>query len=88
MDTDLFSKTSPGLTSPPARAFAITPNDGVDLAVATRGLMVASAGDVALVTVGGDTVTLPGLLAGVQYAIRANRVLATGTTATGLIGLA
>lgn len=85
---DLFQSYSPGLDSPPARAFAITPDDNTDLPVATRGLMVTSAGAVSVLTVAGDTATLPGLEPGVQYAIRAQRVLATGTTAAGLVGLA
>ena len=83
-----FSRRAAGLDSPPAYAFAITPDDAADLARPTRGLMVAGGGDVALVSVGGDTITLPGLLPGVQYAIRARRVLASGTTASGLVGLA
>ena len=52
-----------------------------------HGLMVASGGDVAVVTLDGDAVTLPALAAGVQYAFRIVRVKATGTTATGLVGL-
>lgn len=83
-----FSDRAAGLDSPPAHAFTVTPDDDADLARPTRGLMIAAPGDVALVTVGGDTVTLPGLLPGVQYAIRARRVLAAGTTAAGLVGLA
>ncbi|MEM8654400.1 MAG: hypothetical protein AAGF36_06615 [Pseudomonadota bacterium] len=35
----------------------------------------------------GDTLTLPGLTPGVIYPIRAVRVAATGTTATGIKGL-
>ncbi|MEO1043642.1 MAG: hypothetical protein AAFX52_15285 [Pseudomonadota bacterium] len=83
-----FSNHQPGLESPPSRGMAITPNDGSDLAYPIRGLMVAGAGDVSIVTIGGDTVTLPGLVPGVQYAILASRVMATSTTATGIIGLA
>lgn len=85
--TDLTT-LQPGLESPPSRAFAITPKDAVDLAQPIRGLMVAGAGDVALTTLAGDVVTLPALQPGVQYAILASRVQATGTTATGLVGLA
>lgn len=85
--TDSSSRAA-GLDSPPAYAFTITPDDAADLARPTRGLMIAGAGDVAVVMVGGDTVTLPGLLPGVQYAVRARRVLATATTASGLVGLA
>ena len=83
--TDSSSRAA-GLDSPPA--FTITPDDAADLVRPTRGLMIAGAGDVAVVMVGGDTVTLPGLLPGVQYAVRARRVLATATTASGLVGLA
>lgn len=88
MPADDFGDHAPGLTSPPARAFSITPDDGTDLALATRGLMVGGTGSVALVTTAGDTATLTGLQPGQQYAIRIRRVLATGTTATGLVGLA
>jgi hypothetical protein len=86
--TDNFQQHAAGLESPPSRAFSVTPSDGEDLALATRGLMVAVAGNVSVVTTGGDTVTLPALQPGIQYAIRAARIRATGTTATGLIGLA
>lgn len=83
-----FSNRAAGLDSPPAYAFTITPDDTADLARPTRGLMIAGAGDVTVVMEGGDTVTLPGLLPGVQYAVRVRRVLATATTASGLVGLA
>ena len=49
--------------------------------------MVASAADLAVVLKSGDAVTLPALSAGVFYPIRITRVLATGTTATGVKGL-
>jgi hypothetical protein len=37
--------------------------------------------------VSGDTVTLYNVQAGAVYAVRVRHVLATGTTATGLVGL-
>ena len=83
-----FTGHEPGLESPPSRGVAITPNNGTDLSYPIRGLMVTGAGDVSVVTTDGDTVTLPSLQPGVQYAIRATRVRATGTTATGIVGLA
>lgn len=83
-----FTNHEPGLQSPPSRGLAVTPNNGADLAFPIRGLMVASAGDVSVVTLRGDTVTLPALQPGMQYAILATRVRATGTTATGIVGLA
>jgi len=77
-----------GLSSPPARGFIIAPDDQQDLARPIRGLMVAVPGDVALVTEAGDEIILPGLLPGIQYAIRAKRISESGTTADGLVGLA
>lgn len=85
---DLFSSAASGLNSPPSRAFDVTPHNTNELAVATRGIMVTGAGDVAVVTVEGDEVVLPGLQPGTQYAIRAKIIKATGTTATGIKGLA
>lgn len=85
---DSYSHRNRSLTSPPDRLFAITPNDGADLAVSTRALMVTTAGNVSVVTTSGDTGVLPALQPGVQYTIRARRVRATGTTATGIVGLA
>ncbi|WP_203290892.1 spike base protein, RCAP_Rcc01079 family [Maricaulis parjimensis] len=77
-----------GLSSPPSFAFQIVPDDAADLPKPTRGLMVGTAGDVAMITLAGDTIVLPGLLPGVQYAIRARRILATGTLAANIVGLA
>jgi hypothetical protein len=85
---DLFAGYTSGLESPPARAFAVTPHDDNDLTHATRAIMVAAAGNVALITVAGDSITLPALQPGVQYVIRAARILDTDTTATGIIALA
>ena len=83
-----FTNHEPGLESPPSRGLSVTPDNSNDLAFPIRGLMVAGAGDVSVVTLGGDTVTLPALQPGMQYAILATRVRATGTTATGILGLA
>ncbi|MFG6569879.1 MULTISPECIES: hypothetical protein [Sulfitobacter] len=53
----------------------------------TRGVVVASAGDLAVVLKSGDAATLPALSPGVIYPIRIARVLATGTTATAIKGV-
>ncbi|MEM9809700.1 MAG: hypothetical protein AAF788_00590 [Pseudomonadota bacterium] len=83
-----FETFQTGLESPPSRGAAITPNDSADLPFAIRGLMVGGAGDVSVVTSAGDTVSLPALQPGVQYAILATRIRASGTSATGIVGLA
>lgn len=84
---DDFVTYQPGLSSPYARAEAITPNDSTDLTNSTRALWIGGAGNVKVDTVGGDTVTLVGALVGTIIPIRAKRVYATGTTATNLVGL-
>ena len=85
--SDHFSNFGSGLDSPAAGLIEVTPNDGADLTVMTRALMVATAGDVAVVMKDGTTGTLPGLQPGVPYPVRVKRILATGTTATGIVGL-
>jgi hypothetical protein len=73
--------------NPPANAFAITKSDSADLPHVTRFLMVGAVGDVALITLNGDTVTLKAVAAGVPIPICARQVLSTNTTATGMVGL-
>ena len=85
--SDTFGDFQSGLSSPVQGGFDITPTDAGDLPQVTRALMVASAGDIAVTLKNGDTITLPGLTPGVIYPIRAVRVWATGTTATGIKGL-
>lgn len=84
---DPFSQYQPGLSSPIQGGFDIVPDDATDLSAVTRAVMVSAAGDVAVILKNGDRLTLPGLLPGVIYPLRALRVEATGTTATGLKGL-
>lgn len=67
-------------------ALAVTPNDSTDLAHVITGFMVGVAGNVVLDTVGGETVTVA-CVAGFWYGIRSTRIHATGTTATGIVGL-
>lgn len=71
-----------------ATARAITPSDSVYLAMgATECILATVAGDVSVTLADGSTVVLPiGAGAGAMLPIRAVRVNATGTTATGLFG--
>ena len=71
-------------------AFAITPDDGADLPFVTRAIFIkgnASLVDLAVVMVDGSEVTFAGLATGIAHPFQVKRVLATGTTATGIIGL-
>ena len=69
--------------------FAITPSDSVALAVIPKALYVGVTGNVAI-QAANDTapVTLVGVPAGSILPIRAAYVLANGTTATSIVGLA
>lgn len=85
--TDMFEHHQPGLESPATHVFAIIPDDGTDLAATTRAINVAAAGTVRLTTAAGDTADVF-VAAGIPFPVRARRIHATGTTATGLVGLA
>ena len=85
--SDKFSNYHAGLESPAERAFAITGNDSTDLTVTPRAIYVGGAGNVKVTTIGGDTVTFSGALAGTIIPVRVTRVFSTDTTATNLLGL-
>ena len=76
-----------GLSSPATQAFSVSPHDTNELSNVTRAIYVGSGGDIVLVTVGGDTVTLVGVLGGAIYPVRAKIIKSTGPTATSLVGL-
>lgn len=79
---------STSIDAPYTAAVAITPHDTNELATVTRGLYIGGAGNVAAVLAdGGDAVTLTALAVGVIHRLRVRQVLATGTTATGIVGL-
>ena len=66
-------------------AQAITPSDATVI-TPTSGLMVTGAGNIAVVTLNGTTITLA-VTVGNVYPISVTKVKATGTTATGIVGL-
>lgn len=76
-------------TVPPAEAQAIAPNDGADLPRYVRALVVAVAGTVSFVPLRqvDETAVTVQLAAGVPLAVQVRKVMATGTTATGIVGL-
>ncbi len=84
---DDFETHQPGLTTPAQAAVAIVPSDVQPLAHVTRGIYVGGAGNLRVVMLSGETVTLVGVVAGTIYPIRVAQVRSTGTTATGLLGL-
>lgn len=83
---DTFETHATSVTAPATYIEIVTPSDTTDLVRVTRALNVATSGTVALVTADGQTVDVF-VAAGVIFPIRATRILATGTTATGVRGL-
>ncbi|WP_323041158.1 spike base protein, RCAP_Rcc01079 family [Gemmobacter sp.] len=84
---DPFLYHGSGLESPANDAIAITPSDAADLATVVRALFCTGDGTVRVtMRGGGDPVTLP-MIAGVPLPARVRRVWATGTTATGIVGV-
>ena len=85
--TDRFEDHVSGLESPATHLEAVTPDDGADLPRASRALNVSQAGFIRLTTVGGSIATVY-VAPGVAFPVRAARVWATGTTATGIVVMA
>lgn len=74
--------------SPAIDAFAISPDDDVDLAKVPKALYVGGAGNIAVYMAGVATeVVFVGVAAGTVLPIRPTRVRATNTTATSIVGL-
>lgn len=73
------------LLSPADHAGAVTPSDTAQLAFVTKRLWVGGAGNVTLITVGGETVEYASVPAGTYLRVRAAQVKATGTTATNIV---
>lgn len=75
-----------GQTISAQSAAVITPND-TTVFTPTRGIYVAVTGDVKADMSDGSTITFVGLTGNMVHPIAVRRVYATGTTATGVVGL-
>lgn len=85
--TDPFKNRALALNGPATDIFPITPSDSADLANVAVALFVGAAGAVKFVSRAGNTRTV-NLAAGAILPVGVKRVLATGTTATGIHGFA
>jgi len=85
--TDKFAGTSPGLSSPAVDAAAVTPNDFDALAYVSRAIYVGGGGNVRAELSSGAQVTFSAVPSGAILPIRATHILASGTTASGLVAL-
>jgi hypothetical protein len=85
--TDTFASNTNALSTPPTKAFAITPNDSAELAFVTRSIWVGVGGDiVAIYRDDSAAVTLKNVPSGSRISGRFKQVNSTNTTATNLIG--
>lgn len=84
---DFFETHSQGLESPATRLREVLPNDTAELDFVTRAITVEAAGYVQVIMVSGDTGRIF-VAAGIPFPIRVIQIMATGTTATGIVGLA
>ncbi len=84
---DQFKDHAQSLESPATRIAEIVPSDTDPLAFVTRAISVETAGHLQIVTSAGDAGRVF-VAAGVPFPLRVTRVMATGTTASGIVGLA
>lgn len=80
--TDDYSTLSPGLNSPCSHVKEVTLHDTNDLEHVSRYVYVGGAGNLKVITLGGDTETIKGITAGSLLPIRITRAFSTGSTAT------
>jgi hypothetical protein len=85
--SDEFRGRESGLTSPAQDAEAVTPSDATALPRVARGIYVGSTGNLRVRMVSGTDVTFAAVPAGTLLPLRATHVLATGTTAGGIVAL-
>lgn len=89
MPYDAFQNFADSPQSPARDCFSIVPDDAIDLPIATKAIYVGQAGDLVLIPIDGDQpVTFRNLGEGGLLDVRAARILATGTTASDIVGLA
>lgn len=79
--------SSQDATMPGQQAYEITTTDVTAFASPFRALYIGGAGNVALITFQGTSITFNGLLAGSILPMGGQRVNQTNTTATNLVGL-
>jgi hypothetical protein len=85
--SDSFASQIRSMSDPAITVFEIVPDDGADLPQVTLAINVASTGTVRVTTADGsvsDVTVHPGIV----FPLRVRRVWQTGTSATGIRGLA
>lgn len=85
---DHFENATDSLIAPAKAAFPIAPNDSQPLPVTAKAIYVGSGGDLVMRAVdSGENVRFANVASGSILPIRVTAVLASGTTASDLVGL-
>jgi hypothetical protein len=84
---DHFETDTPGRESPAFRMIEVVPSDTSSLDFVTRAVAVETSGHLQVVMASGDTGRIF-VAAGTPFPLRVAQIMATGTTATGIVGLA
>lgn len=88
MSTDKFSTYGDDADNPARQAFEVVPSDTAELSTLPRALLIGGAGNLVLRAVDSAADVAIAVSAGQLVPVRAQYVRATGTTATGIVGLA
>jgi hypothetical protein len=89
MINDPFAHSVDSSIAPAQNGFAITPQDDVDLLLATKAIYVGSGGNITLRMLQADAdITFVNVPSGSILDLRVRAVRSTGTSASSLIGLA
>lgn len=84
---DDFSSFEANLISPARGGQQVTPSDSVDLTKLTKAVYVGQSGDLSVIMEDGSPLTFEAVAAGTLLPIRVSRVMSTGTSANGIIGV-
>lgn len=85
---DKFDHLADNTFSPARRAFAVAPHDSNALPALPKALFVGSSGTLALRAVDSASDVTLEVIAGQIIPVRASHVRASGTSASGIVGLA
>lgn len=87
MARDIYETYETGIDGPAIGNVEVTPSDTEDLDQISRTIYIGSAGNLRLTAKDGTTATYTNLPAGTFLTVRARRVFATGTTASGIVSM-
>ena len=87
MMPDKFQNQSDNVDLQARKLLAITPHNDNDLADLPKALYIGTGGTIAIIAADNTTSVSLTVQDGALLPIRAKRVLVTGTTATGIVGL-